>query len=197
MTQNTDQATGSLTLRLLALDVDGVLTDGTIYYSQDGEAFKGFHAHDGLALSLLRRAGVQVAVITGRGGPILDRRLDDLGVQHRIYHCIEKAAALKELASSLQIDLADAAFMGDDLIDLGAMAVAGFSAAPANAVADVRAAADLVTKAAGGAGAVRECVEHLLARNRMSLQGLLHELNDQNSVVSPTRTHDVNVEVRQ
>ena len=157
-------------VRLFALDVDGVMTNGSLLYSESGERVKMFHAHDGLGLVLLKRMGMEIAVISGRDSAALSRRLDDLGVVHRRLKCRDKVAALDDICADIGIGLEEVAFMGDDLIDLTAMEAVGFALAPANAVAAVKAAADHVTKMSGGEGAVREACELLAKQMGGSLE---------------------------
>ncbi|WP_262689759.1 KdsC family phosphatase [Kordiimonas aestuarii] len=159
-----------MAIRLLALDVDGVLTDGTLYYTAYGEEMKAFHAHDGLGMKLLHKLGVEIAVISGRKSAALEKRLDDLGITHRRLRCADKVTALAELASELELPLEDVAFMGDDLIDMGAMLASGYAIAPANAVDDVKAIADYVSPHGGGHGAVRDACEHLARQLDSSLK---------------------------
>lgn len=141
---------------LAAFDVDGTLTDGRLGYADDGREFKTFDVHDGQGLKLLAQIGVEIALITARSSPLLERRAADLGIRHLIQGCKDKGAALSALCASLRIPGSEAAFMGDDLPDLAAMAVAGLSVAPANAHAWVAERVDWQTRAAGGSGAVRE-----------------------------------------
>jgi 3-deoxy-D-manno-octulosonate 8-phosphate phosphatase (KDO 8-P phosphatase) len=143
-------------IRLAAFDVDGTLTDGRLFFSDDGREFKSFDVHDGQGLKLLAGIGVEIALITARTSPLVVRRATDLGIRHLIQGCHDKGAALSALCASLRIETRAAAFMGDDLPDLPAMAVAGFSVAPANAHAWVAARVDWQTQAAGGFGAARE-----------------------------------------
>ncbi|NVJ69943.1 MAG: HAD-IIIA family hydrolase [Alphaproteobacteria bacterium] len=150
-------------VRLLALDVDGVLTDGTILYTPEGEQIKAFNVQDGLGIKLLMRAGYEVAVISGRGSAPLEKRLDDLGIHHRRFKCKDKVAALQDICEDIGCGIEDAAFMGDDLIDLRVMSAAAYAIAPPNAVPEVRAIADYITERAGGFGAVREACEHIAA----------------------------------
>jgi len=157
-------------VRLFALDVDGVLTDGSLFYSADGEDMKAFNAHDGLGLVLLKRLGVEIAVISGRDSKPLNQRLDDLSVRYRRLGSSDKVVALQDVCDDMKITMSDVAFMGDDLIDLRAMEAAGFALAPANAVAAVKAAADHVTKRSGGKGAVREACELLAEQMGASLE---------------------------
>ncbi|WP_417451256.1 KdsC family phosphatase [Kordiimonas sp.] len=160
-------------VRLLALDVDGVLTDGTLYYTAHGEEMKAFHAHDGLGLKLLHKLGVEVAVISGRKSAALEKRLDDLGITHRRLRCADKVTALAELAAELALPLEDVAFMGDDLIDMGAMQASGYALAPGNAVEAVKAIADYVSPHSGGQGAVRDACEHLAGKLGSSLRAAM------------------------
>jgi 3-deoxy-D-manno-octulosonate 8-phosphate phosphatase (KDO 8-P phosphatase) len=150
-----------MAIRLLALDVDGVMTDGTIIYSEHGEHLKAFHAQDGMGIKFLRKAGVEIAVISGRNSAPLNTRLDDLGITLRRLKCSNKTLALQELCRDVGCSLDEAAFMGDDLIDFYVMQAAGYCMAPANAVKEIRDIADYVTAASGGHGAVREACEHV------------------------------------
>jgi 3-deoxy-D-manno-octulosonate 8-phosphate phosphatase (KDO 8-P phosphatase) len=146
---------------LFVMDVDGVLTDGTIFYTELGEELKAFNVQDGLGLKLLRKSGVKLAVISGRESKPLEKRLEDLGITEVWLKCSNKVEALKEICQSHQIDRSTVAFMGDDLIDLGVMKYAGYAIAPQNGVAEVKAVANFVTSREGGRGAVREACEHL------------------------------------
>jgi 3-deoxy-D-manno-octulosonate 8-phosphate phosphatase (KDO 8-P phosphatase) len=148
-------------ISLFVLDVDGVMTDGRIFYTENGEEIKAFDVQDGLGLKLLRKAGVKLAVISGRESKPLDRRLDDLGISERWLKCADKVAALKEICLSHQIDMSEVAFMGDDLIDLGAMKMAGYALAPDNAVTEVKAVANWTSRKSGGQGAVRDACDHI------------------------------------
>ncbi len=159
-------------VRLFALDVDGVLTDGSLYYTAQGEELKAFHVHDGLGLKLLQQLGVEIAVISGRTSAPLEKRLDDLGIKRRALKCGNKIEALNAMCADLGIGLKDVAYMGDDLIDLEAMEASGFSLAPANAVDSVRIVADHVTSREGGKGAVREACEHLAFKMGHNLEAL-------------------------
>lgn len=149
-------------IKLLALDVDGVLTDGTINIGGSGEVFKGFNAKDGLGISCALRSGIEVAIITGRFSEIIHRRAAELGIRHLYEGVRDKYAALEKLREELHLERQEVAYMGDDLNDLPAFKAAGVAFAPADAVAEVAAAAQVVTAACGGRGAVREAVERLL-----------------------------------
>ena len=158
-------------LRLLALDVDGTLTDGSICIGPDGEAMKIFSVHDGFGLALLREAGLELAIITGRQSAIVQARAAELRIAHVRQGVQDKAAELLSLCAQLGLQPHQAGFMGDDWPDLPAMAVAGLALAPANAARPVRERADWVATCSGGHGAVREFAEWWLAQ-----RGLLEPL---------------------
>ena len=153
-------------IRLLVLDVDGVLTDGGLVYTASGEETKRFHVHDGLALVAALKAGLQIAVLSGRASAAVTRRMAELGVAEVHQGVADKVAALDALRARLGLAPREVAMMGDDLPDLAAMARAGLALAPANAVAEVKRAAHWVARRRGGEGAVREAVEMLLKARR-------------------------------
>ena len=150
-------------VRLMVFDVDGVLTDGSLYYGETGEMFKRFNALDGHGLRLLIEGGLKVALITGRSGPIASRRAAELGIADVMQGIRDKAAALTELAHRHGIEPTQTGFMGDDIIDLPAMQRVGFAASVPNAPGYVTQAAHWVASLPGGGGAVRECCDLLLA----------------------------------
>jgi 3-deoxy-D-manno-octulosonate 8-phosphate phosphatase (KDO 8-P phosphatase) len=169
-----------LGIKAAIFDVDGVLTDGSLYIGEHGEAFKAFHALDGHGLKLLAQGGIAPIVITGRDSLAVRRRIADLGLQHMRFGVTDKLAAANELLQTLALDWADVAVMGDDWPDLPLFAHAAFACAPPNAHAEVRAAAQHVTSARGGRGAVRECCDLLLmasGRYANLLQGHLTTLD--------------------
>jgi len=149
-------------IRVLLLDVDGVLTDGGLYFGAEGEGFKRFNTLDGHGLKMLQRAGITPAVVTGRGSAALRSRLDALGIVHARYDIDDKAPAAESILAELGLGWSQAAAMGDDWPDLPMMLRAALSLAPANAHHEVRSRADLVTRLGGGAGAVREVCDLLL-----------------------------------
>ena len=162
--------------RALVLDVDGVLTDGSLEYGSDGETSKTFHVKDGLGMRLCAREGIAVAVISAKTSAPLRRRLEDLRVPHALLGREDKSAALDELTRALGISEREVAFVGDDLLDLPVMRRVGLSAAPADAHPLVLGEALWVTRAPGGRGAVREVCDGLLAargRLRASCEDLL------------------------
>lgn len=150
-------------IRAVVLDVDGVLTDGGLWWGPGGEEWKRFCFADIMGISLARRAGLEVALISGEDSPLVDRFAEKLLIRQVVKGCRDKEKALREIAASAGLDLARICYMGDDVNDLSAMQVAGFSAAPANAAPDVLVQADFIAKSPGGNGAVRELIEALLA----------------------------------
>lgn len=149
-------------VRCLVLDVDGVLTDGSIIYTSSGEEIKAFHAQDGLGLALARLSGIYLAVITGRTSPMVERRTKELKFDFLRMGSLNKSESLRELMKELQITAEEIAYMGDDLNDLGLMSQVGLKLAPANAVREVKDIADFITTREGGRGAVREAIEYIL-----------------------------------
>ena len=149
-------------IRLLVLDVDGVLTDGRLYYGARGEALKVFHVHDGHGIVELRRAGVEVAVISGRRSPMVRARCRELGVRHVQQGVHDKVLALARLCARLRLAPSSCACVGDDLTDVPLMRQVGLSFAVADAHREARRAASVVTRRPGGRGAVREVCDHLL-----------------------------------
>lgn len=161
---STETLTASLQkIKLLALDVDGVLTDGTIYISPAGEVFKGFNAKDGMGISCALRNNLQIAVITGRQSPIVERRCEELGIKLFMQGVKDKRLALQQMAQKLGLTREEIAYMGDDLNDIPAFKASGLSLAPADGSIEVLAVADIITKAKGGRGAVREAITMILA----------------------------------
>ena len=157
-------------IRLLALDVDGVLTDGRITYSNSGEELKSFNIKDGVGIKLVQRAGIEVAIITGRRSPIVERRASELGIATVVQGREDKLAALRELCAARGLDLAACAYMGDDLPDLAAIEAAGLGLTVADAAGAVRHRADWCATLPGGHGAVREACDTLLeARGQRSV----------------------------
>ncbi len=163
-----------MTIKLLCLDVDGVMTDGTILYTEHGEEIKAFNAHDGLGIKYLRKAGIEVAVISGRGSKPLARRLSDLGIRRARFKCVDKTAALLDICDELGITLEDCAFMGDDWIDIDVMRRVSYAMAPASAVREVKEIAHWVSEKPGGQGAVRDACEHLAEQIGVRLVDLVN-----------------------
>ncbi len=147
---------------LLCLDVDGVMTDGSINLDDGGVETKRFHVRDGTGIRIWTRLGYHLALITGRSGEALGHRAAELDIRHVIQASTDKARSLQELLDELSLTPSQAAILGDDLPDLPMMRKAGYAMAVADAVEEVQQAAAFVTTRAGGDGAVREAVEHLL-----------------------------------
>ena len=154
----------------MAIDVDGVLTDGGLWWGSNGEEWKRFCFADIMGVSLARRAGLTLALISGENSSLVDRYAEKMLIKHVVKGCRDKAAALREFASTAGVSLAEICFMGDDVNDLPAMKISGFSAAPANAAAVVLKQARFVSKSQGGNGAVRELVDALLAAHHLDPQ---------------------------
>jgi 3-deoxy-D-manno-octulosonate 8-phosphate phosphatase (KDO 8-P phosphatase) len=151
-----------LRLRLLAMDVDGVLTDGTIYLGNEGEELKGFDVKDGLGIRLACEAGLILAFVTGRTSRIVERRARELGVSEVVQGTRRKDEALRRLAEKYGLSWEEVGFIGDDWNDWPALEWAGCTFAPADAFEDIRRNVDWVTSSPGGRGAVREVIELIL-----------------------------------
>jgi 3-deoxy-D-manno-octulosonate 8-phosphate phosphatase (KDO 8-P phosphatase) len=150
-------------VKLLVLDVDGVLTDGRLYYGPQGEMLKTFHVRDGHGIKQVQGAGITVAIISGRKSAAVLRRARGLGIKHVFQGVDDKLAALRKLAKSLKLKLEDCACVGDDTPDAPILNACGLGIAVADAHADALAAADLETTRPGGHGAVREVCDWLMA----------------------------------
>ena len=165
-------------VRLMAFDIDGILTDGGLWYGENGELVKRFNSLDGYGLRMLRESGIAVAFITGRKGPIVARRAAELGIELVQQGVRDKVQALGAMASGLGCSLDQVGFMGDDIMDLAALLRVGFSASVPNAPAYISQAVHWVTSANGGHGAARECCDLILAA-----QGRLGPFLSANSVI--------------
>lgn len=149
-------------IRLLVLDVDGVLTDGRLYFSEDGNELKTFDTQDGHGIKMLQQAGIPAAIITGRNTQLVERRARNLGIAHLLQGREDKLVALRELTATLGLPLEAVAYVGDDWPDLPALLAAGLGVAVANAHEELRQRADHVTRLPGGRGAVREVCDLVL-----------------------------------
>lgn len=158
----------ALKVRVLVLDVDGVLTDGSLYLGNDGSEYKRFHSRDGQGLVMLRDAGLDIAIISGRSSPAVAERMSELGIVHVYQGVSNKMSVLGQLLRGLDLAAEQAAFLGDDLPDLAALQGVGLGIAVADAPLIVQQAAHHVTQRPGGRGAVREVAELIL-----DIQGLL------------------------
>jgi len=149
-------------IKLLILDVDGVLTDGSIILDNEGNEYKAFHVRDGHGIRMLIHAGVQVAIITGRHSKVVERRAQELGITEVFQKCLKKKVAYAHLLDRYSLSEAEVAYIGDDIIDAPIMASVGLPVAVADAAEEARNAALLVTKNLGGRGAVREVTDFIL-----------------------------------
>ncbi len=155
-----EAAAGKVTL--LLLDVDGVLTDGRLYFSNSGEEMKAFSTLDGHGIKMLIKSGIEVGIITGRNSAIVSRRAADLGIDLLYQGREDKRAVVQEIVSERQLDLEQLAYAGDDIPDLGAIQTVGLGFSVPGAHSDVRAAAHAITSSLAGQGAVREICDFIL-----------------------------------
>jgi 3-deoxy-D-manno-octulosonate 8-phosphate phosphatase (KDO 8-P phosphatase) len=146
-------------VKLLSLDVDGVLTDGGIYYTDTGDSFRKFHAKDGMGITHLQKAGVSVAIISMGMPGAIDHRAKRLGIKYVYTDVLDKAVSMREIIADLGINMSEVAHVGDDINDLPLFNVAGLTIAVADAMEEVKNMADIVTTKNGGAGAVREIAD--------------------------------------
>lgn len=153
--------------KLVITDIDGVWTDGGMYYTADGDVMKRFSVKDGWGVIFLRELGIPVAIMTGENSPVVQKRAEKLKITHCYLHVGNKLAKAKEVCEELGITLGDVAFIGDDLNDIHLLRAVGFSASPSNTPDYVKREVDYVTHAHGGYGAFREFVEKILADNGM------------------------------
>lgn len=156
-------------LKLAIFDVDGVLTDGGLYFDGNGEMIKRFNVKDGVALKLLPQWGVDVAVITAKDSAPLRKRMSDLGIKHVYYGCHDKAAAFDDLMKTLKLEPEQVAYVGDDVIDLQVMPKIGVSLCPNDAHILLQRHCDICLRKAGGQGVAREVADLILA-TRMELE---------------------------
>ena len=150
-------------LKWLLLDVDGVLTDGRLWFDAKGEVIKVFDVRDGLGIKLLTGAGVQVGILSARASPIVEKRSRDLGLSEVLQGRENKLDTFRDFLARHGLDASSIAYLADDLLDLAVLGACGLAAAPADAVPDVRSRVHYVTAAGGGRGAVRELAERILS----------------------------------
>ena len=149
-------------IKLIVFDVDGVMTDGSLYLCDDGQEFKAFHSHDGLGMKMLKASGVEMAIITGRSSNVVIKRAENTGVAHFYQGVEDKLEALEHLAQKLGLELSQCAFMGDDVVDLPPMRRSGLAISVPAAPPLVKQHSHYVTTLEGGHGAVREVVELIM-----------------------------------
>ena len=150
-------------IRLLLLDCDGVLTDGRLFYGEAGESLKVFDVQDGFGIVRWHREGHQSGIISGRTSPIVEKRATELGIRFVVQGCSDKLWAARTICDELGLGFSEVAYIGDDIPDIELISSVGFGVATANAVDEVKAAANYTTKRSGGHGAVREVTDLLIA----------------------------------
>ncbi len=160
-------------IRLVIFDVDGVLTDGRLYFGDDGQEYKAFYSKDGLGMKMLMKSGVEIGIITARNAPLVAHRMENLGITHFYQGQSDKVPAFKEMVERLGISAEEVAYVGDDLIDLPVMNRVGLAIAVADAHQEVIARADWVTPKAGGLGGARDVCDLI-----MQAQGTLQAMID-------------------
>ena len=160
--RNTDAKAMAKGIKLLILDVDGVLTDGSIILDNEGNEFKAFHVRDGHGIRMLIQAGIKVAIITGRYSKVVERRAHELGITDVFQKCLIKKTAYAQLLKQHSLKDCEVAYIGDDIIDAPIMAVVGLPVAVADAADEAKKYALMTTKYRGGKGAVREITDFIL-----------------------------------
>ena len=161
-------------VKLIVLDVDGCLTDGSVYLDNQGNETKRFNIKDGLAIAAWIRLGFEVAIITGRSSGSLSARCKELGIDNLHQGVKDKGSKLSQVLAELGVSLEETAAIGDDWNDLPVLERVGFAMCPADAVSEVRSAADYVCQANGGHGAVREAIEHIIDAKGLREAALSH-----------------------
>ncbi len=170
-------------IKLIVLDVDGVLTDGKLLIGSDGVEYKSFHVKDGMGISLARFQGIKVAIITGRKSRSVEVRSKELQIDFLYQGIINKEDVLHEIVTTLDIDLQNVFYMGDDINDLPIIRSVGFSAAPKDASEYVKSAVNFVSNFTGGNGAVREAIELILS-NKVNYEALVEQyLNEKIMII--------------
>jgi 3-deoxy-D-manno-octulosonate 8-phosphate phosphatase (KDO 8-P phosphatase) len=149
-------------IRLFATDVDGVLTDAGMYYSETGDEWKKFNTRDGMGIKLLQRAGIITAIVTQERTKLVARRAEKLAIPELHQGVMDKLSVIREMVARHGFSLKEVAYIGDDVNDLEALKAVGFSASPADGLPDILAAVDYVCRKKGGEGAVREIIEMIL-----------------------------------
>jgi 3-deoxy-D-manno-octulosonate 8-phosphate phosphatase (KDO 8-P phosphatase) len=159
-------------IKAIAMDVDGVLTDGGVWWGPNGEEWKRFHFADIMGLSLARKSGMLIALVSGESSPLIDRLASKLSISDVHKDCKDKAGALRIFSERHGLSLQEICFIGDDVNDLPALDIVGVSACPADARPSVRKKCKVVTKLAGGNGAVREVVDMLIGPTRAAMKSV-------------------------
>jgi 3-deoxy-D-manno-octulosonate 8-phosphate phosphatase (KDO 8-P phosphatase) len=159
-------------VKLMVFDVDGVLTDGTLWYGASGEVLKGFHVGDGSGMKMLLESGVQVALLSGRRSAAVAARAAELGIEHVVQGVDDKRPLFDQLLERFGLSAGEAGYMGDDVIDLPVLAQCGFACAPCDAAERIRSRVHYVTTAKAGRGAAREVCE-LIMEAQQTLESAL------------------------
>ncbi|MEC8158018.1 MAG: HAD-IIIA family hydrolase [Pseudomonadota bacterium] len=154
-------------IRLLVMDVDGVMTDGKVTYTSDGQELKSFNIKDGLGIKRANASGIETAIITARTSPMVERRVLELSITYLIQGREDKLSALADLVRQMNLSLDQVAYIGDDLTDLTAIESVKLGACPADAAIEVRSKADWVSSRAGGDGCVRELCDLLVSHKSL------------------------------
>ncbi|KUJ72863.1 3-deoxy-manno-octulosonate-8-phosphatase KdsC [Thiomicrospira sp. WB1] len=162
-----DIAKKAQSIRLLILDVDGVLSDNKLIYGDDGQEYKAFFTRDGHGMVMLQKSGIDIAIITGRRSPLTEKRMQDLKVKHLYQGVPDKLPTFLKLVEELGLTLEQIAYVGDDILDLPLLTRVGLAVSPADADPEVRSRVDYISRYNGGQGCVREVCELL-----MKAQGL-------------------------
>ncbi|MDH3252154.1 MAG: HAD-IIIA family hydrolase [Ignavibacteria bacterium] len=162
MSRNPELPRKARRVRMILLDVDGVMTDGGIYYAPDGAELKRFNAQDGYGIRRAKEHGLMVGIISGRDVPAVDVRARHLQLDEVLQGASDKVSAFREIQRRRSLEDQECAFMGDDLFDLPLLRLVGLSAAPRNAVHEVRRSVDMVTRRDGGQGAIRELIDFII-----------------------------------
>lgn len=149
-------------IRLLIFDVDGVLTDGSLFIGDDGQEYKAFHSQDGHGMKMLQASGVDIAIITGRQSKVVSHRMDSLGIDHVYQGQLEKLPAYEQLLGKLNLQASQVAYVGDDVVDLPVMTRVGFAVAVQDAHNLVKQHSHWITPSRGGRGAAREVCELIM-----------------------------------
>src|SRR3989338_1244020 len=149
-------------IRLIVLDVDGVLTDGSLFYSKDGEHIKRFNVRDGQRIKHAQAYKIEIAIISARECEIVKNRFNELGVKHIYQHCYDKAKKIKEIVSELNISLNEAAYIGDDILDVPVLEIVGLPVCPNDAHPSAQLKSKIITQTKGGIGCVRELIDLIL-----------------------------------
>lgn len=159
-------------IRLLILDVDGVMTNNELIYGEDGHEYKAFNTRDGHGMVLLQKSGIEIAIITGRESELVKKRMSDLKVKHVFQGVPDKLPTFQKLVSDLDIELDQIAYIGDDILDLPILTRSGLSVTPADGDSEVKSRVDYISKFNGGAGCVREVCELILRSQNLWQQHL-------------------------